>query len=362
MEGGHAGSESRSGLQQLILESGRPSSLPGGRWVANGWKETHSERMPSGCGQVNSWPNRSNANGSLAIAILIKQGITMKKPLIIMLCLSSFLLQGCWTTQTKDNPKYADCSSYHNSGYEAKQEANHVTVVSATVGRCYRAEGAKLAQARGSAMEKCKSSGNQDCAVFAENKKIVLSPTIKDRDMDWGSTLALVSAGLMAGAVYEAGKTTGSSGSGYVPPQTYVPPAQVPSVGRLPPEAKNSVPPPPGSGAAVTPISGSGGQAKVQVPNLKRCVQYKHIKSDGNTIWFRLTNTCGESISVHWCDSTGADTCPSGPSYLTLLSPGRHHESWYSANRYRGISYFACPQVYMGRPVNSGNGYCYVAN
>ena len=147
----------------------------------------------------------------------------MRKSVIAMLCTTSLLLQGCWTTQSKDNPQYADCSSYHDRGYEMKQDANYVTVVSASVGRCYGAEGAKIPQARDSAMGKCKSSNNLDCAVFAENKKNILSPTIKNREMDWDSTFALLSAGLAAGAVYEASKNTGSVDNGFVPAPMHVP-------------------------------------------------------------------------------------------------------------------------------------------
>ena len=244
----------------------------------------------------------------------------MRKSVIAMLCTTSLLLQGCWTTQSKDNPQYADCSSYHDRGYEMKQEANYVTVVSASVGRCYGAEGAKIPQARVSAMDKCKSSNNQDCAVFAENKKFVLSPTIKNRDVDWDGTFTLLTLGMAGAVAYEAGQ----SGAVYTPP-AYVPPSATytsnSSVGRLPvTPAMGAVIPSPSSHQSNANSNGT------RAPAVNHCLSLR----DGD-----LHNNCPFTVNATWCVAPGGSACKldsswniaSGKSY-PVVGSGRGRVNW----------------------------------
>lgn len=141
----------------------------------------------------------------------------MNKTLVVLLCVASLLLQGCWTTSMVKNPRYVDCASHHDRGRTGSTGEHYVTAVSANNRSCFGAEGGRLSQAKEQAMKNCKNSGSKDCIVFAENGRIVLAATVKDRDVDWDGTFTLLTLGMAGYVGYEGAK------SGVLAPTTPIP-------------------------------------------------------------------------------------------------------------------------------------------
>lgn len=274
-------------------------------------------------------------------------GAHMKKLALATVCMSSLLLQGCWTTMTKDNPLFADCSSYHDRKLAESQQSHYVTAVTANGGRCYGAGGESIAMAKKAAILTCQSNSHPDCVVYAEDRKIVLPSTVKEREMDWDSTFTILTLGMAGAVAYEAGKSEVSSAP-YVPPQAYSPPQHPRQSNSYTPVISNNVPAssvPPAGMSSTGALSSSGSQF---VPHANQCLTFVPGKTDGNASWFTLRNTCSFAINAHWCDSRG-EQCDTRSA--ADIPPGGSTSSWYLNTRYTGISRGACPAKHNGKSV-----------
>lgn len=259
----------------------------------------------------------------------------MNKAVVAALCAACLFLQGCWTTSMVKNPRYIDCASHHDRGRTASTGGHYVTVVSANNGSCFGAEGGRLSQAKEQAMENCKSNGSKDCTVFAENGKIVLAATVKDRDVDWDGTFTLLTLGMAGAVAYEAGK----SGTPVEVP-AYTPSAYTPS------RASTSVVERAPSPAAASGPTGSqsqastGGRRYVAGANASSCVSVDRKSSSFNF----LVNNCPYKIAVYYCvnDHGHSFQCgrggKSGVGQLTHIGPNSKSTTLKGG----GFHWFAC--------------------
>ena len=259
----------------------------------------------------------------------------MNKTLIVLLCVASLLLQGCWTTSMVKNPRYVDCASHHDWGRSGSTGEHYVTVVSANNRSCFGAEGGKLSQAKEQAMKNCESSGGKDCTVFAENGKIVLAATVKDRDVDWDGTFTLLTLGMAGAVAYEAGKSAAP-----VDIPTYAASAYTPS--RTSTSIVERVPSPAVASATTGSQSqaSSGGRRYVAGANASSCVSVDR-KSSGLNF---LVNNCPYKIAVYYCvnDHGHSFQCgrggKGGVGQLTHIGPNSKSTTLKGG----GFHWFAC--------------------
>jgi hypothetical protein len=187
-------------------------------------------------------------------------------------------------------------------------------VVSAKNRRCWWSADSNLDSAKAAALEKCKNAGNADCAVFAEDTNIVLSPTIKGSTFELDETLMLATGLLVGAAAYESGKSS------------YTPPATVAEDLPTSPDRAPAFAPAP----TIASISTTSTDAAVATKRTKsqpilahRCIE---MSGDEFDTMQGIRNTCNQTVSFSYCivteNADGATSCSGGRFGAGTIKPG----------------------------------------
>ncbi|QDH59515.1 hypothetical protein [Pandoraea pnomenusa] len=105
-------------------------------------------------------------------------------------------------------------------------------------------------------------------------------------------------------------------------------------------------------GASKAEESHSAGRKRKVLPQYSSCLSVVDVHGEPdvkNMYWYAIENTCGETLSAHWCEGKGCGK----PTLAADIGPGSKETSWMRAAsiadvRFRGT---ACASQYAGAVV-----------